>query len=286
MFIKYFNLIKPRIVIGNLISCLGSFLLASKGNINYLLLFNTLIGMFAVLSSSCMLNNLIDCDIDCKMQRTKNRIYILNSITFYLVFFIALFFGFLGFIFLYKFCNMFISILSLIGFLIYVILYSLIMKRYFIHSILIGSLSGSIPPIIGYCSVTNNFDYCAFILFIMYIFWQIPHSYSSMIYNICDYRKIDIKILPIVKGILLTKKYIIFYIIIFSLSSLFLYFFNYVNYKYLIVISCADFFWFFISCIGFIYLNNDRIWSRCVYLYSLLIVVLINFMISIDYVIY
>lgn len=284
IFKKYLNFIKPKIIFGNLISCLGSFLLASKGKIDFALLTNVLIGMFLVLSSSCMLNNLIDHDIDDKMQRTKNRINFLNGIFFIFMFCFALFVGLFGFVFLYKFCNLFISILSLIGFLIYVIVYSLVMKRYSVHGILIGSLSGAIPPLVGYCSVINHFDCCSVILLIMYVIWQIPHSYSSMIYHIDDYKKIGIKTFPIVKGILLTKKYIIFYIIIFSLFSLFLYLFHYVGYKYLVVISFMNFIWFFISCIGFIYFNNDKIWSKCIYLLSLLIIILINFMISIDYI--
>ncbi len=73
---NYFLIIKPKLILANLISLIGGFLLSSKGYINYLMLINTVLGMFFIMASGCVLNNLIDRDIDSLMTRTKNRVLV------------------------------------------------------------------------------------------------------------------------------------------------------------------------------------------------------------------
>ena len=72
----YLQVTKPGIIVGNLISVVGGFLLASKGSINGYLLILTLLGVSLVVASGCAFNNLIDRDIDPKMERTKNRVLV------------------------------------------------------------------------------------------------------------------------------------------------------------------------------------------------------------------
>ena len=64
------------------------------------------------------------------------------------------------------------------GFVVYVGVYSLYMKRHSVYGTLIGSLSGAAPPVIGYCAVTNEFDSGALILLAIFSLWQMPHSYA------------------------------------------------------------------------------------------------------------
>ncbi len=70
---KYLFLTKPGILFGNFITTLGGFFLAAQGSIDILLLLLTLIGTTLVVASGCVVNNVIDQDIDTKMQRTQNR---------------------------------------------------------------------------------------------------------------------------------------------------------------------------------------------------------------------
>ena len=70
---QYLQVTKPGIIFGNLISVIGGFLLASKGEIDYSLFFATLLGVSLVVASGCVFNNYIDRDIDRIMERTKNR---------------------------------------------------------------------------------------------------------------------------------------------------------------------------------------------------------------------
>lgn len=71
---QYLQVTKPGIIFGNLISVIGGFLLAAQGRIDYPLFFATLVGVSLVVASGCVFNNVIDRDIDKKMERTKNRV--------------------------------------------------------------------------------------------------------------------------------------------------------------------------------------------------------------------
>ncbi len=70
---QYLQVTKPGIIFGNLISVIGGFLLASKGSLDLPLFILTMVGVSLVVASGCVFNNYIDRDIDCIMERTKNR---------------------------------------------------------------------------------------------------------------------------------------------------------------------------------------------------------------------
>ena len=72
-FKTYCLLTKPGIIMGNLITMAGGFVLASSGKINPLLFLATLIGLSCIIGSACVFNNYIDREADEKMLRTKNR---------------------------------------------------------------------------------------------------------------------------------------------------------------------------------------------------------------------
>lgn len=279
---KYLEIIKPKIILGNAISLISGFLLASKNqDINYICFFYTLFGVILVIASSCVLNNFIDRDIDKIMKRTKNR-FLVNyffSFTTICIYTIILFFS--GFIFLHIFSNRLTVLLVLMGFIIYVFIYSLYMKRRSIHSILIGGISGGIPPIAGYCAVTNNFDMCAFILLFIFILWQIPHSYAIHICYLKDYKKANIPILPLIKGIKKSKLYIIIYIVIFIFFSLTLKMYHYVGNIYLYMTFLINLYWLTIACKDF-NKKNDFYWSKKIFYFSIIVMINLSIAIMID----
>ena len=158
MFKRYLQVTKPGIIFGNLISVIGGFLLASKGHIDYPLFAWTLIGVSLVVASGCVFNNYIDRDIDRKMERTKNRVLVKGLIAPKTSLVYATLLGLAGFMLLWFGANPLACWLGVMGFVVYVGVYSLYMKRHSVYGTLIGSLSGAAPPVIGYCAVTGNFD--------------------------------------------------------------------------------------------------------------------------------
>ncbi|WMY96725.1 MAG: heme o synthase [Arsenophonus sp.] len=279
---KYLQIIKPGIILGNSISVIGGFLLAAKGIINYVLFINTLLGVSLIVASACVFNNYIDRDIDKIMKRTNTRSFAKQTINIKKCLIYATILGISGLILLYINTNVLSVFLSIIGFIIYVLIYTLYMKRNSFYGTIIGSLSGSTPPVIGYCTVSNKFDTGALILFLIFILWQMPHFYAIAIYHLKDYKNAKIPILPVVKGIDVTKNHIFLYIIAFTITSTMLTISGYTGYKYLIISTLISLYWLKISISGFKKNNNDRLWARKIFIFSILTITFLSIMMSID----
>ena len=101
--------------------------------------------------------------------------------------------------------NVVAMLIAVVGFVVYVGVYSLYMKRKSVYGTLVGSLSGAAPPVIGYCAVTGQFDTGALILLLIFSLWQMPHSYAIAIFRFKDYRAANIPVLPVIKGISVAK---------------------------------------------------------------------------------
>lgn len=283
MFRCFLELCKPGIVIGNIISIMGSFLFASHSKIDFLLFFNTILGTSLVIASSCVFNNLIDVDIDKKMNRTKNRVLAKNVIMPLSVLYFGVVIGLLGVIILGVFVNFTSMCLSIFGFFVYVVLYTLYYKRKSTCSTFIGSFSGSIPSVIGYTAVTNSIDLFSIFLFLIFIFWQMSHFYSISVLWLNDYKKANIPVFSVINGIFLTKKHILYYVFGFTVSSALLTIFGYLSYKFLFLLFSINVYWLFLS-----YYNckdkKNNIYTQKLFYYSIFVIVCFNFFMSIDHI--
>ncbi|RYY79451.1 MAG: protoheme IX farnesyltransferase [Moraxellaceae bacterium] len=282
---KFIYLTKPGIIFGNFISVMGGFFLASQGNIDLWLLLVTLLGTSLVVASGCVVNNIIDQDIDIKMERTRNRALVKKSISSTAAFIYAAVLGLFGFALLYCFTNLLAVAFAAIGFFVYVVLYSLYLKRHSVHQTLIGSLSGACPPVIGYCAVANQFDAGALILFILFCIWQMPHSFAIAVFRLNDYVSARIPVLPAKKGIYITKLQSAVYVLLFTLIGSLLYVLGYVGLIYLVIFAGLCAYWLYLAVSGFKAVD-DRVWARRFFLFSVILITIFSVVISIDYRLY
>lgn len=266
----YYFLTKPGILFGNIITATAGFILASKRNLNFQLLFLTLLGLTLIMASGCVFNNYIDRKHDAKMKRTARRALVKGylSVRNALIFGTALLF--LGAFLLGYFVNSLSVILALGGFLVYVIFYSY-SKHHTSYATLIGSFAGATPPVVGYCAVKNTFDIGALILFAAITLWQMPHFYAIAIYRFEEYMKASIPVLPIKSGMPRTKVYMALYIIAFIAAAVSLTLFNYTGLLFLIVMSLLGLVWLGISFKGF-KCPVDKVWGRQMFLFSLVVI--------------
>jgi len=280
---QYLQVTKPGIIFGNLISVVGGFLLASKGSINYTLFLTSMVGVSLVVASGCVFNNVLDRDIDRKMERTKNRVLVKGLISAKTSLVYATLLGIAGFMMLYFGANPLAMWLSVIGFIVYVGIYSLYMKRHSVYGTLIGSLSGAAPPVIGYCAVSNEFDAGAIILLAIFSLWQMPHSYAIAIYRFKDYQAANIPVLPVVKGIPVAKHHITIYILAFMIATLMLSLGGYAGYKYLVVAAVVSLWWLGMALSGYKRTNDDRLWARKLFVFSIVAITALSVMMSVDF---
>ncbi|AJI95304.1 protoheme IX farnesyltransferase [Yersinia ruckeri] len=279
---QYLQVTKPGIIFGNLISVVGGFLLASKGDIDYPLFLATLIGVSLVVASGCVFNNYIDRDIDRIMERTKNRVLVKGLIEPKISLIYASVLGIAGMLLLYVAANALAMMLAVIGFIIYVGVYSLYMKRKSVYGTLIGSLSGAAPPVIGYCAVTGQFDTGALILLLIFSIWQMPHSYAIAIFRFKDYQAANIPVLPVIKGISVTKNHITLYILAFMVATLMLTLSGYAGYKYLVVAAAVSVWWLGMALRGY-KATNDSVWARKLFIFSIIAITSLSVMMSVDF---
>lgn len=279
---KYLFLTKPGILFGNFITTLGGFFLAAQGSIDILLLLLTLLGTTLVVASGCVVNNVIDQDIDTKMQRTQNRALAKKTISPTVALIYAFVLGLIGFSILWFGVNAYAFLFAMIGFIVYVGFYSLWTKRTSIHQTVIGSISGASPPVIGYTAVTHHFDVAALLLFLAYALWQMPHSWAIAIYRFDDYKNAGIPILPVARSIYRTKVECVIYIVLFAAVLNGLYCFGYTNIFFLVTFNALTAYWFYLSIIGF-KAENDQLWAKRFFLYSVILITLLSLSFSFTY---
>lgn len=272
---KYLFLTKPGILFGNFVTTLGGYFLATQGSIDLLLLFITLLGTTLVVASGCVVNNVIDQDIDHKMQRTRNRALVKKTIKPSIALVFALVLGVLGFALLWFLVNAYAVLFALIGFVVYVVFYSLWTKRTTIHQTVVGSISGASPPVIGYVAVAEQFDVAALLIFIGYALWQMPHSWAIAIYRFDDYKNAGVPILPVARSVFRTKIESLIYVVLFTICMNLLFVFGYTHWFYLVILNALCIYWLYLSVIGF-KAENDQIWAKRYFLFSVTLITVLS----------
>ncbi len=267
----YVLLTKPGIIMGNAITSAAGFALASKRFFDPGLFLATVVGLSLIIASACVFNNHIDRYVDRKMERTKKRAQAIGLIPMQRVLFFALLLLLLGTAILAGTTNLLAVGVALFGFLSYVLLYSF-SKYHSVHGTLIGSLAGSVPPIVGYVAVSGQLDLNALVFFSMMVFWQMPHFYAIAIYRLKDYEAASIPVLPLVKGIHATKIQMMLYIIAFITVSMLLVQVGGMGTLYLISAALLGLGWLWLSMLGF-QSGNDKQWARKMFLASLVVIV-------------
>ncbi|MBA1188909.1 protoheme IX farnesyltransferase [Pseudomonas entomophila] len=282
MSLKHFiQITKPGIIFGNVLSVAGGFFLAAQGHVDFALFLAVVVGTSLVVGSGCAFNNCIDRDIDQKMERTKNRAMVQGAMSLPVALAYATLLGVVGFSLLYVRANPLAAYCALAGFVIYVGFYSLWLKRRSVHGTLVGSLSGAMPPVIGYCAVSNSFDLAAFTLLVMFSLWQMPHSFAIAIFRFNDYRAAKIPVLPVARGILAAKKQIVLYVLAFVLATLMLTLGGYAGLGYLAVAAAMGLYWLYMAWGGY-KAEDDSKWARKVFGFSILTVTALSVMMSVD----
>lgn len=279
---QYLLVTKPGIIFGNLVSVVGGFFLASKGSLDFTLFLSTIIGVSLVIASGCAFNNYIDRDIDCIMERTKNRVLVKGLISPVTTLIYATLLGIAGFGLLWIMTNPLATALALMGVVVYVGLYSLWLKRTSVYGTLVGSLSGAAPPVIGYCAVSNQFDTAAFLLLLIFSLWQMPHSYAIAIFRFKDYQSASIPVLPVKHGISVTKNHILRYVLAFAVATLMLTLSGYAGYSYFAVATLIGIGWSAMAFAGF-KAADDKVWAKKLFIFSIIAITSLSVMMSVDF---
>ena len=202
---EYLILTKPGIVTLVLITTLGGLYIGSKGSLNPVLVFWTLLGTGLAAAGSAAVNMVFDRDIDSLMDRTSERPLPRGAVSPKGALLFGVFLIVLSFLILSFLVNLTAAILAMVASFSYVVLYTLILKRRTPVATEIGGISGALPPVIGYVAGSGELDLKAFVLFLIMFMWQPPHFWVLALKYRDDYAKAGVPTLPVTRGILTTK---------------------------------------------------------------------------------
>jgi protoheme IX farnesyltransferase len=220
----FYEMCKPRVVMLMILTSLVGMFLAVPGivDLNVLILGN--LGIALVASSGAAVNHLIDRKIDIKMKRTQNRplpqgrVDVTQTIVF------ALVIGVAGMAILLFWVNPLCAWLTLASFVGYAFIYTGYLKHATPQNIVIGGLSGAMPPLLGWTAVTGTIEPDALILVLIIFAWTPPHFWALAIHRKAEYAKSGVPMLPVTHGELVTKIHILIYTGILVIVSVFPFF--------------------------------------------------------------
>ena len=214
------------------------------------------------------------------MVRTKQRALVKGNVNSQPALIYASMLGLLGFCLLGFFTNLVALGLAVVGFVFYVFLYAYTKRRTSVGT-LVGAVAGAVPIVVGYCAASGRFDLAALLLFLILFFWQLPHFYAIAMYRFHDYKAAGLPVLPVKRGMRVSKMMIVFYVFAFFVATSLLFVFGYAGYIYLAVMLALNFAWFFYG-IQRVKDIDYSLWARKMFRVSLVVLLVFSVMISLE----
>ena len=207
----YYEMCKPRVVMLMILTSLVGMLLAAPGMVSLdVLLFGNL-GIALVAASGAVVNHFIDRKIDIKMKRTHNRPLPQGRVDPRGTIIFAITIGVMGMAILLVWVNPLCAWLTLASFIGYAFIYTGYLKHATPQNIVIGGLSGAMPPLLGWSAVTGSIEPDALILVLIIFSWTPPHFWALALHRKDEYAKSGVPMLPVTHGEQVTKVHIIAY---------------------------------------------------------------------------
>jgi protoheme IX farnesyltransferase len=205
----YVALTKPRVQLLLLLTTVTTMYVAGDPSPTLILL--TLLGGSLSAGGAAAVNHYYDRDIDAQMARTATRPVPSGRVRpgAALAYGVAL--QALSFLLLASAVNLLSAILALVGFLGYVFVYTMWLKRSTPQNIVIGGAAGAVPPLVGWAAVTGSVDPAAWYLFAIVFYWTPPHFWALSLLMKDEYARVGVPMMPVVHGEAETRRQILLY---------------------------------------------------------------------------
>ena len=253
--LSFLDLCKPKIVLLLTLTALVGMLLTIEFYSNIFSGLGSLLGFAFLAASSAALNQIFDRETDKNMERTKKRPLAKGDITLSQALTFTAVLLFVGSSMLLYFSNLLPLLITTFGFILYSLVYTIYLKWTTPQNIVIGGLSGALPPLIGWTAVTNEISLLPLILVLIIFLWTPPHFWPLAIDRMEEYKKEGVPMMPIAKGVSRTKKEMVIYAVLLLGASLSPFFYGLTGYFYLISTTALNLYFIYL-CIS--YLNDDN----------------------------
>ena len=253
---SYINLCKPKIVALLTVTALIGMLLSVNFYTDLTNVFNglaSLVGFALLAAASAALNQIFDRETDKNMSRTKSRPLAAGNISLSEALTFTAILLFVGSSLMLYFSNLLTLMITTFGFIFYSLIYTIYLKWATPQNIVIGGLSGALPPLIGWTAVSNEISLMPLILVLIIFLWTPPHFWPLAIDRMEEYKKEGVPMMPIAKGVTRTKQEMVVYAVLLLAASLAPYIYGLAGIFYLVTTTALNLYFIYLCLI---YLND------------------------------
>ena len=205
----YLELTKPKVQSLLLFTTVATMYVAGDPSAGLVAL--TCLGGYLSAGGAGAVNHWFDRDIDAQMKRTASRPIPAGRIAPRSALIFGCVLACLSLLELSLTVNPLAAVLSFAGFLGYVFVYTVWLKRRTPQNIVIGGAAGAVPPLVGWAAVTGSVSGTALMLFFIVFFWTPPHFWALSLLMKEEYGKVGVPMLPVVRGEQETRRQILLY---------------------------------------------------------------------------
>jgi protoheme IX farnesyltransferase len=208
------TLTRPVVVLLLLVTAFAAMVIGGRAWPSPLLALWTLLGGGLAAGGAQAVNQYVDRDIDLLMARTAKRpipagrLSPAEGLAWGLSLCIIAVYLLAGLV------NWLAALLTLVGAVYYVLIYTLLLKRTSVQNIVIGGGAGAMAPVVGLVAVTGRLDLWALFLFAIVFFWTPPHFWALALVRLKDYTVAKIPMMPVARGSEYTRRQIMIYALI------------------------------------------------------------------------
>lgn len=239
-FQNFLALCKPRVTLLIVFTAMIGMFLATPNMVPLDILFATIIGVGMASGAAAAFNCLVEQAIDAKMARTRGRPLPTGQVTSSQTFMFASIMASIGLGILYLFVNPLTMWLTLATFVGYAVIYTVFLKPATPLNIVIGGLSGAMPPALGWAAVTGAVSAEAWVLVLIIFAWTPPHFWALALYRREEYAKSGLPMLPVTHGESYTLLQMLLYTIILTVVTLLPYLMRMSGFIYLGAVLLLD----------------------------------------------
>jgi heme o synthase len=215
----YIELTKPKVQTLLLLTTVTTMEVAGSPPASLIAL--TCLGGYLSAGGAAAINHVYDRDIDAQMKRTASRPIPAGRISPRAGVIFGLVLQTLSFVELSLAVNLLAACLALVGFVGYVGLYTMYLKRRTPQNIVLGGSAGAVPPLVGWAAVRGSLAWTAVYLFAIVFYWTPPHFWALSLLMKDDYARVGVPMMPVVRGEHETRRQILLYtLLLYAISQL------------------------------------------------------------------
>jgi protoheme IX farnesyltransferase len=230
---QYWALTKPRVTQLAVFCAIIGMFLATPGMVPWSVLIGGSIGIWLLAGAAFAVNCLVEQKLDAKMRRTAWRPSATGELGQKQIIVFASVIGLAGMVLLWNFANPLTMWATLITFVGYAIIYTLLLKPATPQNIVIGGLSGAMPPALGWAAVANDLPAEAWLLVLIIFTWTPPHFWALALYRREDYKQSGLPMLPVTHGERFTLLHILLYTLVLIAATILPFIYKMSGYFYL-----------------------------------------------------